>query len=99
MQFTVVGVLQDDNSHLIRAIDVTNRLRKRIDALPGSVAMNNGTMATDPADGISKDFGAVVAVNGTGAPFGCRRGRTIDFYRPVISGSAQRAEDAKHIAR
>jgi hypothetical protein len=85
VKFAVYGALQDDNTHSMRAIDVTRRLQQQIDAHGGIVAINNTSMGSDPAFGIKKQFGAIVSVNGQDFPFTCQEGQTLVFNGPESS--------------
>ncbi len=79
VQFAAYGALGSGNENKLNANNVTNTLQNLLNTGSPSVTINNATMGGDPSPGDTKNFGALVAVNGTPYAFGCMEGQTINF--------------------
>jgi hypothetical protein len=82
VRYAVYGALRNGNQDNTEAKIVTAALQTAINNSPngsGVVRIDNKNMGGDPAPGVQKHFGAIVAVNGTDRPFACLENQTIDF--------------------
>lgn len=84
--YAVYGVLGSAAGSMMQAMPVTSQLQALLNQNPnGVVTITNQTMGGDPALHITKQFMALVQVNGMILPFACQEGQSITFSTAAVS--------------